>query len=529
MSEFDVVIVGSGAAGLVAALTVAGQGLKPLVLEKSDLLGGSSALSGGGLWVPANPLLRGTDSADDALRYLQETAGEDSSQERRTAFVRSGPDMVAFLLKAGLRLRWSKNYPDYHPNLPGGSTSGRCVEASLIDGDSLGPWLGKLRLRPGSTAMPFYTTEIPLLGLAKRTPRGFLTALRVAKLRRIGRKTPLIGGASLIGQLVKLATDRGAEIWLNAKLEELVVHDSGVTGVVVSRDGRPEQVDAARGVLLAAGGFAHNDDMRQKSHPQPTGTSWTMAAPTDTGEAISLGVALGAATALMDEAWWGPALTLPNGMSVVTLRERSFPGSIIVDSAGERFMNESASYNECGHRIYERGSVPSWLIIDDKHRSRYPFVMLKPGDTPEIGLLHRAPSLTALAEKIGVPAERLERTVARFNGFAASGADADFHRGDTAYDRFYGDPRVKPNPNLGALDTAPYYAAAIYPGDLGTKGGLVTDEHARVLREDGSPIEGLYAAGNTTASVMGRSYPGPGCTLGAAAVFAYLGAQHLCR
>lgn len=529
MSGFDVVIVGSGATGLVAALTAAERGLRPLVVEKSDLLGGSSALSGGGLWVPNNPLLRGTDSAEAGLRYLAATAGTDSSTARQEAFVRRGPEMVSFLLKAGLRLRWSKGYPDYHPDLPGASTRGRCVEASVVDGAKLGPWLSKLRLRPSALAVPMYTTEIRWLGLAKRTLRGFLTELWVTRIRKIGRDPALTGGASLIGQLARLAAGRGAEIWLDTAVTELVERDGRVTGVVVSREGTTQRIDAANGVFLAAGGFAHNDALRQRYLPHPTGTRWTNAAPTDTGEVLSMGIALGAATALMDEAWWTPAVGLPNGFAAGSLRERSLPGSIIVDAEGERFMNESMSYNECGHQIYRRGAVPAWLVIDDQHRSWYPFVMLGPGDTPDNGMLVQADSITELATRIGVPPAALAATVQRFNGFAASGVDEDFRRGGDAYDRYYGDPRVRPNPNLAALDTPPYRACQIFPGDLGTKGGLVTDEHARVLREDGSVIEGLYAAGNTTASVMGRSYPGPGCTIGAATVFAYLGAQHAAR
>lgn len=526
VSGFDVVIVGSGATGLVAALTAAERGLRPLVVEKSDLLGGSSALSGGGLWIPNNPLLRGTDSAEAGLRYLAETAGTDSSTARQEAFIRRGPEMVSFLRRVGLRLRWSKGYPDYHPNLPGASTSGRCVEANVIDGAKLGPWLARLRLRPSALAVPMYTTEIRWLGLATRTLRGFLTELWVTRIRKIGRNPALTGGASLVGQLVDLATHRGAEVWLNTAVTELVVKDGRVTGVVVSRDGASEQIDAASGVFLAAGGFAHNDALRQQYQPHPTGTQWTNASPTDTGEVLSMGIELGAATALMDESWWTPAIGMPNGSAVGSLRERSFPGSLIVDADGERFMNESQSYNECGHQIYQRGSVPAWMIIDNQHRSWYPFVGFKPGDTPDTGMLTRADSISELATKIGVSPEALERAVRRFNRFAKSGRDEDFHRGSDAYDRYYSDPRVRPNPNLSALDTPPYYASQIFPGDLGTKGGLVTDEHARVLREDGSVIEGLYAAGNTTASVMGRSYPGPGCTIGAAMVFAYLGAQH---
>ncbi|MFS8102239.1 FAD-dependent oxidoreductase [Lentzea alba] len=526
MQEYDVVIVGSGAAGLVAALTAAARGLKPLVLEKSDLIGGSTALSGGGLWIPANPLLRGTDNADDALRYLAATAGADSSAVRQETFVRRGPDMVSFLLREGLKLRWSKGYPDYHPTLSGASTSGRCVEASVIDGAKLGEWMSKLRVRASALTTPMYTTEIRWLGLAKRTIRGWLTELLVTRIRKIGRNPALTGGVSLIGQLVALAAKRGAEIWLKSEVRELITEDGRVTGVVVTKDGEEHRVTGK--VFLTAGGFAHNDALRQEHHPHPTGTRWTNASPTDTGEVLRMGIALGAATALMDEAWWTPAIGFPGGIAVASLRERAFPGSIIVDDEGRRFMNEAMSYNECGHQIYWRGSVPAWMIIDDQHRSWYPFVILKPGETPDNnGILTRADTIAELATKIGVSVEKLEETVQRFNGFAQSGRDEDFGRGNDAYDRYYSDPRVKPNPNLGALDKPPFYACQIFPGDLGTKGGLVTDEHARVLKEDGSVIEGLYAAGNTTATVMGRSYPGPGCTIGAAMVFAYLGAQDL--
>ncbi len=526
MPDFDVVIVGSGAAGLVAALTAAARGLKPLVLEKTEFVGGSTALSGGGLWIPANPLLRGTDNADDALRYLAATAGSGSSAIRQETYVRRGPDMVSFLRKEGLRLRWSKGYPDYHQKMPGASTKGRCVEARVIDGAKLGEWMGRLRVRPSALTTPMYTTEIRWLGLAKRTLRGWFTELWVTKIRKIGRNPALTGGLSLVGQLVALAARRGAEVWLSSTVKELITENGKVTGVVVERGGETRRVTGT--VFLTAGGFAHNDALRQRHHPHPTGTRWTNASPTDTGEVLSLGIGLGAATALMDEAWWLPAIGFPGGIAVGSLRERAFPGSIIVDDEGERFMNEAMSYNECGHQIYQRGSVPAWMIIDSRHRERYPFVILKPGETPDgNGILTKADTLAELAGKVGLPAEKLERTVRRFNEFAKSGRDEDFGRGDDAYDRYYSDPRGRPNPNLGALDQPPFYACTIFPGDLGTKGGLVTDEFARVLREDGSVIDGLYAAGNTTATVMGRSYPGPGCTIGAAMVFAHLGAEHL--
>jgi 3-oxosteroid 1-dehydrogenase len=243
----------------------------------------------------------------------------------------------------------------------------------------------------------------------------------------------------------------------------------------------------------------------------------------------------GAAVALMEEAWWGPSFVTPDGARMFSVWERSMPGSIIVDRSGRRFVNESTSYLDVGRMMLERDrtvpAVPSWLVMDSRHRRRYPLVTLMPGITPkrvvENGFLVRARSLDELAEKTGVDAAGLRDTVRRFNAFARSGIDEDFHRGESTYDRYYSDPRVKPNPNLGPIDRPPFWAARMYPGDLGTKGGLLTDQRARVLREDGSVIPGLYAAGNTTASVMGRTYPGPGGTIAPAMVFAYIAAHDM--
>jgi succinate dehydrogenase/fumarate reductase flavoprotein subunit len=538
----DVVIVGSGAAGLVAALVVAERGMRPLVVEKSGAVGGSSSLSGGGLWIPDNPLMRAAgvaDSVDDALTYLQDIIGDvgpASSPQRRAAFLRGGPEMVEFLQRLGCRFVRAAGYPDYHPDRPGGSVAGRCIEAKVFDLRTLGSWSDKVRGTP-RRAFPVYSGELAGVALSSRTAKGRRTAARVAGRllwRRLFRQRPVTMGQSLVGQLLHLSLRRSARIWLHAALIDLVVEDGRVVGAVIDRDGQQVRVGAAHGVVLAAGGFAHNDEMRQRHQPHPTSTVWTSASPTDTGDAIRIGIAAGAATALLDDAWWIPTALTPDNRRSPLLRERSLPCSIIVDSSGRRFMNESASYVDVGHWLYERHqqvpAVPSWIIIDSKHRGRYPFFMLRPGKTPPAavgpGFLDAADTLEDLAAKTGVDPAGLAATVQRFNAFAAAGRDEDFHRGENAYDRYYGDPRNKPHPNLGPLDTPPYYASAVYPGDLGTKGGLLTDEHARVVRADGTPIPGLYAAGNTTASVMGRRYAGPGATLGPALTFAYLGARH---
>jgi 3-oxosteroid 1-dehydrogenase len=322
-------------------------------------------------------------------------------------------------------------------------------------------------------------------------------------------------------------------VWLRSPLHELVIADSRVVGVVVHRDGQLQRVRASRGVLLAAGGFARDDAFR--SRYQPVGDAWSSASRGDTGDAIRAGVAAGAATALMDEAWWGPAFVTPDGARIFSIWERSLPGAIIVDQAGSRFVNESASYLDVGRAILERERqvppVPCWLVMDAHHRRRYPFGAVPPAYTPSAlirsGFVVKAQSLGELAAKTGIDEAGLGSTVERFNRFAASGADGDFRRGETVYDTYYGDPRVKPNPNLGPIRQPPFWAVRVHPGDLGTKGGLLTDADARVLHEDGMPIPGLYAAGNTSASVMGRTYPGPGGTIGPATVFAHLAVRHL--
>jgi 3-oxosteroid 1-dehydrogenase len=316
----------------------------------------------------------------------------------------------------------------------------------------------------------------------------------------------------------------------------LHVVDGRVAGVGVTREGVAGLVLARRGVVLAAGGFERNEQMRQRYQRPPIGVDWTTGAAGNTGDAIAAGEAAGAALDLMDDAWWGPAVPLPSG-PFFCLAERSLPGCILVNGAAQRFVNESAPYVDAVHAMYAGHSpaaphIPSWLIADQRYRDSYVFAGLPPGKRlPRrwyaVGAVHQAPTIAELAGQVGLDAAALATTVARFNEFAAAGKDADFHRGDSAYDRYYGDPRRRPNPNLAPLAKPPFYAIKIVPGDLGTKGGLRTDERARVLRADGTPIPGLYAAGNTSAAVMGHSYAGAGATIGPAMTFGYIAALDL--
>jgi len=346
-----------------------------------------------------------------------------------------------------------------------------------------------------------------------------------------------MGNALSIG-LRKGLIDAGVPVHYETELSDLVIEDGRVVGVRVTHGGAEQVVRARRGVILGSGGFERNLELREKYQPQPTSIEWTTGSEFNTGGGVLAGIAAGADTDLLDDAWWGPTIPLPSG-PWFCLAERNLPGSIIVNSAGQRFMNEALPYVEAVHEIYKGeatgvGHVPAWMVIDQRYRNRYLFAGLSPrqpfpGRWYKHGVVKKAGSVAELAAEIDVPADALEQTVERFNGFAEAGIDGDFHRGESAYDMYYSDPRVKPNPSLHVIDRGPFYAVKIVPGDLGTKGGLVTDERARVLRADGSVIPGLYAAGNVSSAVMGHTYAGPGATIGPALTFGYLAAEDLTR
>jgi 3-oxosteroid 1-dehydrogenase len=545
-AEFDVVVAGSGAAGMTAALTAVHQGLRVLVIEKAATFGGSTARSGGGVWVPGNEVLRRAGVAgtpEQARAYLAHVvAGSGVSAARQQAFLAHGPDMVSFVLRqTPLKLRWVPGYADYYPEAPGGLACGRSLEPVPLNGRILGPDLASLTppYLPAPRGVVVTQRDYRWLSLGPRHPRAMMASLRVAgrlaRARVLGHHVLGLGQALAAGLRAGLAAG-GVPLWLNTPLTGLQIEEGRVTGVRVIRDGEPTVISAGRGVVLAAGGFERNAPMRQRYQRAPIGTGWTTGAPGNTGDAIIAGEAAGAALALMDDAWWGPSIPLPGG-PYFCLAERSLPGCILVNSAGQRFVNESAPYVDAVHAMYEghrEGDphIPCWLIFDQRYQSTYVFAGRPPGrPLPgrwyQAGTVHRSPTLAGLAGQIGVDAGGLDKTVARFSEFARIGRDEDFHRGDSAYDRYYGDPRVRPNPNLAPLDRPPYYAVRIVPGDLGTKGGLVTDERARVLRPDGSAIPGLYAAGNASAALMGHSYAGAGATIGPAMTFGYIAALDL--
>ncbi|HZK06313.1 MAG TPA: FAD-binding protein [Actinomycetaceae bacterium] len=556
MPEFDhltdVVVVGSGAAAAATALAAKENGLEPLILESTKLFGGSSAISGGGLWVPNNHVMKRagvTDSPEAARTYLDYCldhtdhpagAGEAASPARREAFLRSGPEMVKWLETLGFEWHYGKGYSDYYPQYPGGTAIGRGLEAKKFDLNRLGRWSEKLRHNVRGVAL--HTTDAAAMSTSRRSARSFLRSAKAigidSILPRLRGKNMVGLGNALMGRLLELLLDRTIPIWLDATVTELIVDDDGrVAGVVVERGHEAMRIGATRGVMIAAGGFEKNQGMRERFQEHPTEADWSSGAPGNLGGPIEIAAGAGAKLANMDSAWWGPTVMYPGEGPGFMLSERSLPHGIIVASDGKRFMNESEPYVDAGHHQYAKNreegvtAIPAWHILDSHHRTYYPYGTSMPGlgtrQLVETGVLFEADSLEGLARKIGVDVAGLLGTVERFNGFVASGQDEDFGRGSNAHDHVYSDPRAKPNPNLGVIDRAPFYAAKVYPGDLGTSAGILTDEKGRALREDGSVVAGLYATGNSTASVMGYTYPGPGSTISAAMVFGYIAGRHM--
>ena len=559
-AQYDVIVIGSGAGAMTAAITAHDRGLDVLVIEKSDKFGGTSALSGGGIWIPNNTHFKkkkGHDSYELAMTYLQAATQGEVEPERLEAYLEHAPAMIDYLERhTQVRYAVAKEYPDYYPHLPGFLAGGRTLDPELYDSSKLGPHLADLRQASPATLLMgkiAWTARDAHVAISRK----FGWQLMILKLmlrykldgkwrkqhktkrdRRVGL------GNSLVASLRASMADRNIPLYLNTSFVDFVLDEGKVVGIKVEQNGVVSTLRAKHGVIAGSGGFEQNQTLRERYLPAPSNRDWSATPPDqNTGQVLTAGQSIGAATALLDKAWWAPTIRVPAEDKARGLfAERAFPGAIVVNSAGQRFTNEAGPYLEFGEAMYEdhqkgpHQTIPAWAIFDATFRFKYAMGPLMPGQimpdkrTPSDWrntVYWKADSLDELAGQIGVVPKELNSTVAKVNQFAQTGQDDDFGRGGNVFDRYYGDSNVTPNPCIAPLLKPPFYAMQIQAGDIGTKGGLLTNASAQVLDQDGQPIDGLYAMGNCSAAVMGKSYPGAGSTLGPAMTFGYIAAHHI--
>ncbi len=553
-------VIGSGAGGLTAAIRAHDLGMKTLVVEKSRYYGGTSAMSGGSLWIPNNHLMAATgisDSNEEALTYLKTITKGIIEESRLAAFVTKGSEMLRYLAdRNDLHCEVLPKYCDYYPEVAGAKPGARTLEAKRFSTLKLG-W-DLMRLRPPHPACITFGRLHMTATDAWHGVHGnwqiyasmvlnaalFLAGLPLRWLAP--RSTRVTLGNALVASLRLGLKKRGIPLWLQSPAQQLITLDGKVIGAIILRNGTPVKVMASKGVLLASGGFEHNPLLRQQHLPKPTSTDWSSANKHNTGDALYMTAALKPALALMGDAWWSPAAQVPGSpYSHPLVFEKCMPHSLFLNSHGQRFTNEAAPYIDVVNGMYanhqpgERKAVPCWMVFDARFRRKtsiagaiYPGTMMPDPRIPDRywdRLLYKSDNLAGLAHVIGVDSQNLQQSVTRFNRFAETGVDDDFGRGSNASDQYYSCHSGGPNPNLGKLEKAPFYAVPVVAGDLGTKGGLLTDAHARVLDEAGGVIEGLYACGNCSAAVMGHSYAGAGSTLGPAMTFGFIAAETAAR
>ena len=555
--DCDVLVVGSGAGGLAAAVASAARGLKVIVAEKAPYVGGTTALSGGFLWVPNNPVSRrdGIEDTVDAVRtYLRGEAGNHFNAETVEAFLQAGPEAIDFFdTKTAVKFEPASAFSDYHPTAPGGRDGGRSIKAMNFRGEELGAELK--RLRPPLPELTFVGLMIgsgPELKHFFNATRSLESAAYVAKrlashakdLAFNGRGMLLTNGNALAARLFRAALDLGVEVWTDAPAVRLTTRDGVVTGAVVGARGGDVTVNTARGVVLAAGGFPQDMARRRAMFPHDRDNSGhhSPAPAANTGDGLRLGEEAGAAveTGYPNAAAWVPVSRVPRRDGTFGVFphfiDRAKPGLIAVLPNGRRFVNEANSYHDFCQALFAAGEpekpARAFLVVDRPFLKRFGLGFVKPYPVPvgpqiRSGYLKTGKTLDDLARNAGIDAKALAETVAAWNRDVATGEDRAFGKGSTAYNRFNGDPEFQPNPCLAPITDGPFYAVEVVVGDLGTFAGLKSDGEARVLDAAGKPIPGLYAAGNDMASIMGGNYPGGGITLGPALTFGYIAARHM--
>jgi succinate dehydrogenase/fumarate reductase flavoprotein subunit len=555
--ECDVLAVGSGCGGMSAAVTAGHHGLNVLIVEKEPRFGGTTARSGGWLWIPGTSLARSwgiVESPEQARTYLRHEAGNSFDAARVDAFLTAGPEAVDFFTsQTAVRFDMPLTFPDYHAEAPGGVQGGRSMVTRPFDGRELGPHIKYL-----GNPLPELTVFGMMLGSGKeiihfmRATKSLTSALYVAKrlskhimdVVRHGRGMTLTNGNALAGRLAKSAFDLKIPLWLSSPVRELIVEDGAVRGAMVEREGRLVRVNAKRGVILACGGFPHDIARRRKMFPHaPTGNEHFSPGPTgNTGDGLRLAESIGGRIedSLPNAAAWVPVsiTTRKDGSKGVMPHfiDRAKPGVIAVTRDGLRFANEGNSYHDFVQDMVKAArpgeEIAAFLICDHPTLRKYGLGCVPPFPMPlghhlRTGYLKRGVTLAELAAQAGIDAKGLQATIEEFNETAREGRDPAFGKGSRAYNRYQGDALHGPNPCVAPVERGPFYAIKMVVGDLGTYAGIRTDEHARALDADGQPIAGLYAAGNDMASIMGGNYPGAGITLGPALTFGYIAGKHI--
>jgi len=545
----DVLVAGSGAGGLAAAITARKLGLEVIVAEKASQFGGTTALSGGWLWIPQHPMQAAIgvkDSLEEASTYLLHEAGEKYDPARINAYLTGGPRMVEwFQRETAVRFDPSATFADYHPDAPGGKAGGRSIVASAFDGRALGPMLGKLRLPlpeltfagimigSGAELVHFmrWSKSLASTAFVARRLLGHACATLVH-----GRGVRLTNGNALAGRLLKSAVDCGVSLWDSCSVLHLERKEHSIQGAILGRNHQEIRVRTRRGVVLACGGFPQDAERRKRLFRHAE--HYSPAPEGNTGDGLRLALEAGAKIdeSLPNAAAWVPVSRVPRADGSYGLFphfiDRAKPGVIAVTRAGRRFVNEGNSYHDFVQALLAQKETSAWLIADHRAIRAYGLGYVKPRPMPlgphlDSGYLLKGLDFEDLARKTGIDAENLKITLGKYNRHAESGSDPDFCKGENAYNRFYGDPDVRPNPCVAPLAAPPFYAIRLFIGDLGTYAGIATNERAQALDENRRPIGGLYAAGNDALSIMGGAYPGPGITLGPAMTFGWIAGRHL--
>ena len=551
--EVDVLVVGSGAGGLLAALVAAQGHADVLIVEKAAEWGGTSATSGGGIWIPGSDQARAAGFEDDlgeAFKYVRGLSASNVPDDNIRAYVDNAASMLRWMTANTPVVYTAQPYPDYHAENAGGSPTGyRTHLPEMLDGKPLGNDLRSQRMPSPAASLFGYLnwTFAETYDMLYR-PRGWWWRFSINMARywldlpfrftsRKDRRLTL--GNALTGGLCLALNKKAVPMWLESPLAGLVEQDGRVVGAVITRDGHPYRIRARKGVILAAGGFDKDQAKRDAYSPLYPKAQVSGGVTSNTGDALVAGLSRGAGTMNLQSAWAAPVFHVPGeDRGRLCTIERALPGCIMVNQSGTRYLNEAASYHVTGQEMARReaehgDASPSWMVFDYRYRHLFPMGPVYPliPDWAQNGMvktvLKKARTIPELAARMGIDPDALTATITRFNAFAANGEDPDFHRGQATYDKMYGDPRHGPNPCLRPLDVAPFYALPIYPGDIGTNGGLTTNARAQVTRPDGSAIPGLYAIGNAAASAMGESYPGAGVTIGPALTFGYIAAREL--